>query len=178
MFLRQVLFLLAMVAAIGTAPRALAVELKAPTGGIDFSQITGRWYEIARLPNRFQKDCQAGASDWSASADGYSVVQICHKGSVSSPATEWKGTAKILDPKNANRIKINYFGGLVSAEYWVLDSRSDQGWMLLGTPNGRYLWLMSQKPSLAASAKAQALARIKQLGYNMSALEFPLPARN
>jgi apolipoprotein D and lipocalin family protein len=61
-------------------------------------------------------------------------------------------------------------------EYWVLESRADQGWLLLGTPNGRFLWLMAQQPVLSAAARNHAISRIRQLGYAVAALEFPLPA--
>jgi apolipoprotein D and lipocalin family protein len=36
---------------------------------------------------------------------------------------------------------------------------------------------MSQKPSLPAPVRSEALARIKQLGFDIGRLEFPLPAR-
>ena len=48
---------------------------------------------------------------------------------------------------------------------------------ILSTANGKYLWLMSSKPTLPAAAKAQAVARIKQLGFDVGRLEFPLPAK-
>ncbi|WP_304168229.1 lipocalin family protein [Phenylobacterium aquaticum] len=150
----------------------------APTDRIELTKMTGRWYEVARLPNHTQKDCQAGVSDWARDADGYDVLQVCHRGSVSAPPTEWKAKAKVLDPKTNAKFKMSFFGGLVSQEYWVLDHKTDQGWLILGTPNGKYLWLMSQHPLLGAGAKAQAVARIKQLGYDVSALEYPQPARN
>ncbi len=140
--------------------------------------MLGRWYEVARLPNKTQRDCQAGISEWAREADGFDVLQVCHRGSVSAPPTEWKAKAKVLDPKTNARFKMTFFGGLLSQEYWVLEHRSDQGWLILGTPNGKYLWLMSQRPSLASGVKAQAVARIKQMGYDVSALEFPQPARN
>jgi apolipoprotein D and lipocalin family protein len=65
----------------------------------------------------------------------------------------------------------------VNQEYWVLENRPEQGWLILSTANGKYLWLMSTKPTLPASAKAQAVARIQQLGFDVGRLEFPLPAK-
>ena len=84
--------------------------------------------------------------------------------------------AKVIDPRTNARIKMSFFGGMLSQEYWVLDHKSD--WLILGTPNGNYMWLMSQRPVLSAQAKAQAVARVRQLGYDVSRLEFPQPARN
>ena len=159
---------------LGAAP-ALAGAPQ-PTAKVDLTKMTGRWYEVARLPNNNQRGCQAGTSDWRRIADGWSVVQACHKGSPQAPPTEWKAKARVVDPATNNKFKMSFFGGLVSQEYWVLDNRPDQGWLILATPGGHFLWLMSQKPVMPAAAKAQALARIKQLGYDTSRLEFPAPA--
>jgi apolipoprotein D and lipocalin family protein len=170
-----------LVAAFLAAPApalALAADLRPPSQKVDIGRIAGRWYEVARLPNKIQRDCQGGTSDWARTAGGYAVVQTCHRGSLSAPPTQWKAQARIVDPLTDGRIRLSYFGGILNVEYWVLESRSDQGWLLLGTPNGRYLWLMAQKPILSAAAKAQAVSRIRQLGYDVAALEFPLPTRH
>lgn len=157
---------------------ALAGSLNPPTVRLDAGKMMGRWYEIARLPNHIQKDCQGGTSDWVRADNGFQVVQTCHKGALSAPPTEWRARAKMIDPKTNSKFKITYFGGVLTLEYWVLESRADEGWIILATPNGRSLWLMSQKPSLPPAAKSQAVARIKQLGFDVAALEFPQPARN
>lgn len=159
---------------LGAAPAVAGPS--PPDNRIELTKMTGRWYEVARLPNKTQKDCQGGTSDWVRAGDGYSVVQACHKGGLAQPATEWKAKAKVIDPKTNARIKMSFFGGMLSQEYWVLDHKSD--WLILGTPNGNYMWLMSQRPTLSASAKAQAVARVRQLGYDVNRLEFPQPARN
>jgi apolipoprotein D and lipocalin family protein len=149
-----------------------------PTQKIDIGKMMGRWYEVARLPNKTQRGCQAGTSTWSRAGDGFAVIQTCYKSGLTGPITEWKAKAKVVDPVNNNRIKMSFFGGMVSQEYWVLDHRPQDGWLILGTPGGNYMWLMSTKPTLTAVARSQALARVKQLGYDVSRLEFPAPARN
>lgn len=164
----------ATVALLGAAPAFAGPS--PPDNRIELTKMTGRWYEVARLPNKTQKGCQGGTSDWVRSGEGYSVVQACHKGGLTQPATEWKAKAKVIDPRTNARIKMSFFGGMLSQEYWVLDHKSD--WLILGTPNGNYMWLMSQRPTLSAQAKAQAVARVRQLGYDVSRLEFPQPARN
>jgi apolipoprotein D and lipocalin family protein len=144
---------------------------------IELTQMMGRWYEVARIPNSLQKGCQAGASDWTRAGDGFTVVQTCHKGSPEGPLAEWKAKARVADPATNTKFKMSFFGGLISQEYRVLDHRPDQGWLILSTGDGKYLWLMSQKPTLPTAVRAQALARIKQLGFDTGRLEFPLPAR-
>lgn len=166
------------IAAVLTAGPALAVAPPSPSQKIELTKMMGRWYEVARLPNKIQAGCQGGTSDWTRSAEGFSVVQACHKGSLSAPATEWKAKAKVLDPATNARLQMTFFNGLLRQEYWVLDYRPDQGWLILGTPGGRSVWLMSQRPTLPAPVKSQAVARLRQLGYDVGRLEFPLPATN
>lgn len=155
-----------------------AMALEPTNDKLELTKMTGRWYEVARMPNKIQKDCQAATSDWAKTGDGYAVVQTCRQGAPTGPKKEWKAKAEVANPGANTRFKMSFFGGLVSQEYWVLDHRDDQGWILLGTPGGKHLWLMSQRPSLAASAKAQAMARVRQLGFDVTRLEFPQTSRN
>jgi apolipoprotein D and lipocalin family protein len=137
-----------------------------------------RWYEVARMPNQLQRGCQAGTSDWTRNGEGFAVVQACHKGKVDGPVSEWKARARVADPVTNSIFKMSFFGGLVTREYRVLDHHPDQGWLILSTDDGHYLWLMSQKPVMATAVRAEALARIKQLGFDVGRLEFPLPPRS
>lgn len=169
------LTLAALAAAVMFAPFAGAQAAPEPTRRIEISQMMGRWYEVARVPNALQRGCQAGASDWAASATGFAVVQSCHKGSPTGPLSIWKAKATVADPKTNAKLKMTFFGGVVSQDYVIVDHRPDQGWLVLATANGKYLWLMSQKPTLPAAIRAQAVARIRQLGFDVGRLEFPLP---
>ncbi|MFM8821484.1 MAG: lipocalin family protein [Phenylobacterium sp.] len=177
-FRRSLCAAAALLAAVLASPSGLrAAEIQPQARKVEAGRIAGRWYEVARLPNSIQKDCQGGASDWSRTAVGFAVVQTCHRGSLDSPPTRWKAQARV-DPVTQSRIRLSYFGGVLNVEYWVLESRMDQGWLLLGTPNGRYLWLMAHTPVLSAAARSSAISRIRQLGYEVVALEFPLPAQH
>jgi apolipoprotein D and lipocalin family protein len=164
----------ALILGLSLAAGALPAAAIQPTSQrVELTRMTGRWYEVARLPNKIQKDCQAATSDWARTVEGYSVVQTCHKGQPSGPKQEWRAKAQVADTATNARFKMTFFGGLVNQEYWVLDHRPDQGWLLLGTPSGRGLWLMSQRPSLTSAVRDQAIARVRQLGYDVSRLEFP-----
>jgi apolipoprotein D and lipocalin family protein len=175
--LKRLTVVLVAVAAFAAAQTASAQAMPQAAPHIELSKIVGRWYEVARLPNMTQRGCQAGTSDWTRNGDGFSVVQACHRGTPDGPLAEWKAKAHAIDPVSNAKFRMSFFGGLVSQEYWVLDQRSDEGWLILSTHDGRYLWLMSQKPSLPAPVRSEALARIKQLGFDIGRLEFPLPAR-
>ena len=167
--------LAALAACLVLAPCAGAQAAPEPTKRIEISQMMGRWYEVARVPNALQRGCQAGASDWAPAPSGFAVVQSCHKGTPTGPLAIWKAKATVADPQTNAKLKMSFFGGVVSQDYVVVDHRPEQGWLVLATANGKYLWLMSTRPTLSAVVKAQALARIRQLGFDVGRLEFPLP---
>jgi apolipoprotein D and lipocalin family protein len=169
--------LIALAASALAAGSAQAVE---PTREkLELTSLTGRWYEVARLPNKIQGDCQGATSEWRRTAgETYSVVQTCHKGSASGQKMEWKAKAQVANPGANTRLKMSFFGGMVNQEYWVLDHETAKGWIILGTPGGRHLWLMAQRPTLPASAKAEAVARVRALGFDVNRLIFGEPARN
>ena len=146
-----------------------------PTQKIEIGKLMGRWYEVARIPNARQKGCEGGFSDWKKAPQGFSVLQACHKSGLSAPPTEWRAKATVVDPATNNKIRMSFLGGVINQEYWVL-AQSGDGWLVLATPGGNYLWLMATRPSLTAQARAAALTRIKQLGYDVNRLEFPTPA--
>ena len=165
--------ILAAVAALGLP--SVAGAMAQPVTHIELTRMMGRWYEVARLPNITQRGCHAGTSDWTRNGEGFAVVQACHRGSPEGPLAEWRARARVADPVSNAKFKMSFFGGLISQEYWVLDQRSDEGWLILATHDGKYLWLMAQKPTLPLNIRTEAVARIKQLGFDVGRLEFPLP---
>ena len=163
-------------ALLSAAPAAHAAAPE-PASRVELTKMTGRWYEVARTPNAMQKACEAATADWTRTGAGYSVVQTCRRGAPDGPKKEWKASATPVDPVKNAKFKLSFFGGVMNQEYWVLDHRTDQGWLIMGTPGGNYVWLLSKAPQLTAAVRAQAIARIKQLGYDTSKLEFPQQVR-
>ncbi|MGQ3016674.1 lipocalin family protein [Phenylobacterium sp.] len=168
---------LALAAALFAAAPVAHAAAPEPASRVELTKMTGRWYEVARTPNAMQKACEAATADWTRAGAGYSVVQTCRRGAPDGPKKEWKASATPVDPVKNAKFKLSFFGGVMNQEYWVLDHRTDQGWLIMGTPGGNYVWLLSKAPQLTASVRAQAIARIKQLGYDTSKLEFPQQVR-
>jgi len=144
-----------------------------PAKPVSIGMFSGRWYEIARVAEGKKAQCQFGTSDFSGRAGAaFAVVETCHEGSPDGPAHEVKATVRIVPGAGNAKIRMGFFGGLVTQEYWILDhADDDQSWALMATPGGHYLWLLSRSPALKASAKSAAVARIAALGYDASHLQ-------
>ncbi|MBI1404895.1 MAG: lipocalin [Caulobacter sp.] len=150
-----------------------AADAPQPAHPISTSFYTGTWYEVARTPNSNQKDCQAPTSQFAPARGGrYLMTQTCRKGSPSGASKVWKAEGAIVPGSGNAKFKAKFFG-VVSQEYWILDTAGDQSWAIMATPGGNYVWLMSRKAIMAPAEKAAALGRIKALGYNVARLEMP-----
>ena len=162
----------ALVALLGLGAPALAAAPQ-PAKPVPVNLYSGRWYEIARTTNRMQADCLASTTDFSGWRGGaFSAVQTCHKGSPGGPMQTVSVQGHVLPASGNAKIQLAMLGGLISREYWILDHADDNGWLIMTTADGRYVWLMSRQPVITAAARAAALGRMQQLGLNLTRLAF------
>jgi apolipoprotein D and lipocalin family protein len=142
-----------------------------PARAVSPEVYSGRWYEVARTPNKLQKDCQRPTSDFMGFTDGvFEVVESCHRGGPDGPLKTIKARAKVVSPRDNTRFRMSFFGGLVHQEYWVLDHADDNSWLIMATPGGNFVWLMARNPVLPKAALAAATARVAGLGYSAGRL--------
>lgn len=165
---------LAIAAALAAATAAPAFAAAPPPAKpVAASFYSGRWYEIARIPNAGQRDCQAPHTQFvGAGGASFAVTQVCRKGSASGAAKTFNTKGRILPSSNNAKFEMSFLGGIKKQEYWVLDTAADGAWALMATPGGNYVWLLSRKAVMSEAAKAKAVARIRALGYGQK-LEFP-----
>jgi len=166
----SVLFALTVLA----APSARATA-PAPNKPVELQRYVGRWYEVARVPNHFEKDrlCDGPTADYNQGADGaLSVVQTCHENSPTGPTKVYRAAARILDPGPNTKFRLTFFK-VVTKEYWVLDHAPDYGWAIVGDPSGEYVWLFSRQPRAPQGLRDSLVARARALGYDIGKLQFP-----
>jgi apolipoprotein D and lipocalin family protein len=137
---------------------------------VDLDRYLGRWYEIARLPNRFQDHCVADVSaEYRLLQDGdLRVINRClEEGGVLDEA--W-GVARVVDTGSNARLKVSFvslFGWhLFWGDYWIIGLADDYGYAVIGTPDRDYGWVLSRTPSLSASAWAEVRQLLVTNGYD------------
>jgi apolipoprotein D and lipocalin family protein len=165
---------LAVFIALGWAATAWAAPPQ-PLKPFDVGHMAGRWYEIARLPNPANRDCQAGTTDWSAAGPGrFRITAVCRRGSANGPAKVFQAAVRITDPVTNAKVRMTLLGGLISNEYWLVDHADDYGWLIMCTPNGEVMAIMAPRPSLSPAVRAQVLVLVRNLGFDTTKLIFPI----
>lgn len=139
-----------------------------PAKSVDLQRYLGRWYEIARYEQSFQKGCEGVTADYSLRDDGQiKVVNRCRK--PDGRVSDAEGRAKIVDPVSNAKLKVSFFGPFFG-DYWVLDRADDYSWAIVGEPSGRYLWLLAREASPPPAEVEALIARAHALGYDTAPL--------
>jgi len=141
-----------------------------PAKPVDLARYAGKWFELARHENRFEKGMDAVTAEY-ALADG-GDVRIVNSGTrgPKKQRSTVEGRAIVADEATSAKLKVSFFGPLYIGDYWVLDHGDDYDWSIVGEPSGRYLWLLSREARPAPAAMQALLERVEALGYDRWAL--------
>jgi apolipoprotein D and lipocalin family protein len=144
---------------------------------VDLSRYLGTWYEIARLPTRFEKDCVAVTATYARRDDGQvSVVNHCRKLTLTGEDKESTGRAKVVDETSFAKLKVTFFWPFWG-DYWILDLGANYEHALVGEPDREYLWILARTPTLPEPTYQALLERARSLGYDVSTIyKTPQPA--
>jgi len=135
---------------------------------VDLQRYLGTWYEIAAIPQRFQKGCTASVAEYSLRPDGdIKVLNSCRKGTVDGELSSAEGKAWVVDPATNARLKVSFFWPF-SGDYWIIELGQDYEYAVVGHPNRKYLWVLSRTPVLDETLYQGILQRMTALGYDLS----------
>ncbi len=138
---------------------------------VDLSRYTGRWYEIAKYPNFFQRRCAGSTTaEYSANPDGSIRVVNRSIGKNGKPM-EVAGRATIVPGTHNTKLKVN-FGGPISGAYWVIGlDEKDYSWAVVGHPSRKFLWILAREPGIPAATYQKILKLIVDRGYDPARIE-------
>ncbi|RSK24710.1 lipocalin family protein [Hymenobacter metallilatus] len=139
---------------------------------VDLHKYAGLWYEVARLPTRFEKGCQHVTAEYKLRPDGkVNVRNTCHKEGLNGPAETATAVARAVDATNA-RLKVQFFWPF-EGDYWILDlDHADYQYALVGEPERKNLWILSRQPHLERNLRDRLVAKGRELGFPVENLIF------
>ena len=124
---------------------------------VELKKYLGKWYEIAHLPARFQEGCSDTTATYTLSQDGsISVLNECRK---NGKVKQAKGKAKVVDKNSGAKLKVTFFWPFYG-DYWIINLGNDYENAVVGTPNRKYLWILSRTPQM----DDKLFSRLKDFG--------------
>jgi apolipoprotein D and lipocalin family protein len=160
----QIFFAMVALVTMGVMARDKSTNELEVVSTVDLSRYVGRWYEIARLPNRFEKKCADSVTATYTLGRGgnIEVVNRCRKSS--GEYTTAKGKAKIVDKKTNAKLKVTFFWPFYG-DYWILDLGANYEYAVVGDPSREYLWILSRTPWLDEGLYQRLLANMSRRGF-------------
>lgn len=140
---------------------------------VDLGRYSGTWYEIARYPNRFQKQCTGDVTATYLLLENGDIKIVNRCRGESGEMDEAEGVARKADPEGTNaRLRVRFAPALLSflpfvwGNYWIIDLAPDYTYAVIGEPDRTYLWILARSTSLPEDTYAGILERLKGQGYD------------
>lgn len=138
---------------------------------VDLSRYSGKWYEIASYPQRFQKGCTCTTAEYTATHKGYIIVENrCNKGLVDGKQSYIKGKAFVEKSSGNAKLWVQFFWPF-RAKYWIIDLADDYSYSVVSQPNKKYLWILSRTVEMTEIIYQQITNRLKEKGFDLSKLQ-------
>lgn len=134
---------------------------------LDVTRFMGKWYEIARYENRFERGMTHVTATYTPTSNG--KLQVLNEGIKFGKRYKSKGRAYLPDPdKLPGRLKVSFFLWFYS-DYYILEfDQVESQYAVVGSSTPDYLWILYREPVMPDSLLINLLDRIQQRGYDTS----------
>ncbi len=133
----------------------------------DLDRYMGKWYEIARFDNRYQRNLTEVTAEYSRDRGGQII--ITNRG-YNAEEGEWREVQGKGQPTSiVGQLKVSFFM-FFSSEYNVMDLGEEYEWALVGTKSNKYLWIISRTPSLPDDTLNHIISLAERRGYQVEEL--------
>lgn len=165
------------------APLAVPAQTAAPSAPLqtierlDVARYMGTWYEIAKYPNGFQRQCATDTqAQYRPREDGQlDVINRCRQ--ANGERIEAVGRARQIGAADSPQLEVRFAPAWLSwlpmvwGNYWVIDLDPAYQLVAVSEPSREYLWVLSRTPTVDAAAYQALLARLQAQGFDLSKLE-------
>jgi len=117
---------------------------------VDLTRYAGKWYEIARYPNSFER---------------VAVLNTCVESSLDGPERPIRGSARVVDSTTNAKLKVTFFWPF-EGDYWIIDLDEDYTYAVVGEPSRQFLWILSRAPQMDDETYERIIESLPDYGYD------------
>jgi apolipoprotein D and lipocalin family protein len=139
---------------------------------VDLKKYSGKWYEIASIPTKFQEGCNCTSAEYTLSEKGFVyIVNKCNKDSPAGPLEQKDAKAFITKDRSNAKLKVQFFWPF-KADYWIIDlDTKDYKYAVVGHPNRKYLWILARDFEMDKDLYAKLVNGAKEKGFPVETLK-------
>ena len=137
---------------------------------VDLIRYQGTWYEIARLPNFFERKLKCITATYTLREDG--KITVLNKGyNIASPrkTSSSEGVAWVPDRNSTAKLKVQFFWPF-SGDYWILYLDQDYKYVLVGDPALKYLWILCREKKMDETTYEMLIRKAVDNGYEITSI--------
>ncbi len=141
-----------------------------PVAQVDLNRYLGTWYEIASIPQSFQKGCHCTRAVYSLlKEDQVRVINTCNKGAVDGKLKRARGRGYVVNRQSNAELEVGFFLPFIPAfrgDYWIIGLDEDYRYAVVSNPEATTLWILSRTPVLAPELLERAYEIAEQNGIS------------
>ena len=77
-----------------------------------------------------------------------------------------RGKAKVVDKNTNAKLKVTFFWPFYG-DYWIIKVGNEYDYAVVGTPNRKYLWILSRTPKMDGDLFSQLIDFVKAKGFDV-----------
>jgi len=140
---------------------------------LDLARYTGNWFEIARTPNFWQRQCVADVVTHYElqPGDKFTIHNTCTKSNGKTTTgdgfTEGQsnGPGTLVSGKlRTSFLRPFYF------DYWVIALDPEYKWAVVAEPNRKNIWIIARTPSISPATRTLIDQQISHAGFDPKTL--------
>jgi len=174
---RQVILLGCVIAHVGVMSGCVNMAEGIPEGISPVTEFKkekylGKWYEIARLDNKFERGLSEISAEYSLRDDG--GIKVLNRG-YNVTKGEWKdaeGKAYFVGDEETGHLKVSFFGPFYGSYVVFEIDNEDYQYAYVTSFKRNMLWFLSRTPTVTNVEKQEFIKRVTQDGFNSTGLIF------
>ena len=141
-----------------------------PVDNFEIERYLGKWYEIARLDHKFERNMSNVSATYTASdSGGITVINRGYKEDIG----KWKsieGVARPLGNENTGSLKVSFFGPFYGG-YHIIDlDRQNYSYAMVVGPSRSHFWILARNKVMDESLLNELLSKAAANGIDAKKL--------
>lgn len=141
-----------------------------PVHSFDAARYTGTWYEIARLPNSFERGLDNIRADYSLDGKGGLRVVNSGRDEQSGRRREAQGRAHFTQTPDIAELKVTFFWPFYGLYKMIALDQAHYEYAMIISRGYDYLWILARHPRLEPEITAELVEKARGLGFPVDSL--------
>lgn len=142
---------------------------------VDINRYLGTWYEIAKIPNRFQRKCERNTTATYRLRDDGRIDVTNRCVTAEGDTSTANGIARVADPETNAKLEVSFVQilgfSLFWGDYWIIGLDENYDYAVVGHPDRKYGWILSREPELSDTQYQEVHSILGDNGYDPDRFE-------